>query len=190
MLFSNGLFLGAFAMTATALPHVQQRDATPTSSASASPSASAGGGGGGGGGGVQIINNMDEDINLWSTDSSAGDQQHVSGGGGTHEEKFKTNDNGGGISIKMSTTGSKESVLQFEYTGDGDQVFYDLSSINMDPESAFVKSGFSVTPDDSSCEPSTCEPGNANCQETYQKPDDDHNTKACSSSTTFTVTLG
>ena len=186
MLFSNGLFLGAFAMTATALPHVQQRDATPTSSASASPSASAGGGGGG----VQIINNMDQDVNLWSTDDSAGDQQHVSGGGGTHEEKFKTNDNGGGISIKMSTTGSKESVLQFEYTGDGDQVFYDLSSINMDPESAFVKSGFSVEPDDSSCESSTCEPGDANCNETYQKPDDDHNTKACPSGTTFVVTLG
>ncbi|PLN78483.1 hypothetical protein BDW42DRAFT_142653 [Aspergillus taichungensis] len=187
MYFSNGLFLGAFAMTATALPHVQQRDATPTSSASASPSSSAGGGGGGG---VQIINNMNEDVNLWTTADSAGDQQHLSGGGGTHEEKFQTNGNGGGVSIKMSTTDSKDSILQFEYTGDGDQIYYDLSSINMDPESAFVKSGFSVQPDDSSCEPSTCEPGDANCQETYQKPDDDHNTKACSSSTTFRVTLG
>ncbi|PKY04596.1 hypothetical protein P168DRAFT_289514 [Aspergillus campestris IBT 28561] len=189
MFFNNGLFLGAFAMTAAALPHVQQRDATPssTSSPSASPSS---GGGGGGGGGVQIVNNMEQDVNLWTTDDSAGDQQHLSGGGGTHEQKFQTNSNGGGISIKMSTTDGKDSVLQFEYTGDGDQVFYDLSSIDMDPESAFVKSGFSVQPDDSSCEPSTCEPGDANCKETYQKPDDDHNTKACSSGATFVVTLG
>lgn len=141
------------------------------------------------GGGIQIVNNMDADVYLWTTSSDSGSMKTISSGGGDYSEGWTTNSNGGGISIKMSTSEAKDSVLQFEYTQDGDTLFWDMSSIDLDSSSDFIKSGFTAQPSDSSCRSSTCAAGDANCSEAYQKPDD-VNTYSCSLSSGFTLTLG
>jgi hypothetical protein len=128
-------------------------------------------------------------VYLWSTDSGPGSMQTISSGGGDYSEKWNTNSNGGGISIKMSTTESESSVLQFEYTQDGSTIYWDMSSIDLDSTSDFVKSGFTVQPSDSSCTSVSCAAGDANCKEAYQKPDD-VNTNSCSLDAGFTLTLG
>ncbi|KAL5365799.1 hypothetical protein BJX96DRAFT_159774 [Aspergillus floccosus] len=191
MMFSNAFVATFLAATAAAMPQPHQaRDAsatassTPTSS-SASPSSTSGSGGGS----VQIVNNMGSTVYLWTTSATSGDMQTLTSGGGTYSEKWATNSNGGGISIKMSTSESQDSVLQFEYTEDGDKLYWDLSSINLDSDSEFVKSGFSVTPSDSSCSAASCAAGDSNCADSYQHPDDT-NTNSCSTSAQYTLTLG
>ncbi|KAL4913083.1 hypothetical protein BDW62DRAFT_193346 [Aspergillus aurantiobrunneus] len=89
----------------------------------------------------------------------------------------------------MSTSQGADSVLQFEYTASDNNVFWDLSCIDLDSSSPFIKSGFSATPDDSSCSSVTCEAGDENCAEAYQKSDDT-DTNSCSAGAGFTVTLG
>ncbi|CDM27760.1 hypothetical protein DTO013E5_8799 [Penicillium roqueforti] len=141
-----------------------------------------------GGGGLQIVNNMGKDLYLWTTSSDAGSMQTISSGG-DHSEDWTTNSNGGGISIKLSTSETKDSVLQFEYTQNGDTLFWDMSSIDLDASSDFVKAGFTVVPSDSSCKTVSCAAGDADCKDAYQLPDD-VNTYSCSLSADFTLTLG
>lgn len=188
MIFSNVFIAGVLAATATAMPqpHKARAAASTTTSSSAAASSSSTSGGGGG---VQIINNMGTDVYLWTTSSSSGGMQTLNSGGGTHSEKWATNSNGGGISIKMSTTQSEDSVLQFEYTESGDKLYWDLSSINLDSSSEFVTSGFSVTPSDSSCSSASCAAGDSDCADSYQKPNDT-DTNSCSTSAQYTLVLG
>ena len=115
--------------------------------------------------------------------------QTLPASGGTYTEQWRTNSNGGGISIKMATTTSLDSVLQFEYTENDGTVWWDLSSINLEADSLFVSSGFEVTTDDSSCSSATCQAGDVECQDAYQKPDD-VDTRSCSSSAAFKMVLG
>ncbi|CAG8155713.1 unnamed protein product [Penicillium salamii] len=140
-------------------------------------------------GGIKIVNNMGSDVYLWTTTSDSGSMKTLSSGGGHYSEDWTTNSNGGGISIKMSTSQDKDSVLQFEYTQHDDTLFWDMSSIDLDSSSEFIKSGFTAEPSDSSCRSSTCAAGDADCSEAYQKPDD-VNTYSCSLSSGFTLTLG
>jgi hypothetical protein len=174
----NVFMTGLLAATAVALPQPHwTRDAESNVEARGS------------GGGVQIVNNMDTDVYLWSTDSGSGSMQTMKSGGGDYSEKWNTNSNGGGISIKMSTSESEDSVLQFEYTQDGSTIYWDMSSIDLDSTSDFVKSGFTVEPSDSSCTSVSCAAGDAGCKEAYQKPDDVA-TNSCSLDAGFTLTLG
>ncbi|KAF3401930.1 Antigenic thaumatin-like protein [Penicillium rolfsii] len=173
MMFANVFIASVLAATAAALPH-RIRDSSSNSTSS---------------GNVQFVNNMGSDVYLWTTSNESGDMQTLSSGGGTYSEGWQINPNGGGISIKLSTTQNEDSVLQFEYTVDSDTLYWDLSSINLDSSSEFVKSGFSVKPSDSSCQTATCEPGDANCAESYQHPDD-VNTLSCSVDAQYLVTLG
>ncbi|KNG83845.1 GPI anchored cell wall protein [Aspergillus nomiae NRRL 13137] len=193
MMLSKVLLSAVFAMTAFALPHHYPRG-SPTSiiptttsvatssSASASASASTSGSGS-----VQIVNNLGSTVYLWSTSDTSSEAQTISSGA-TYSEAWKT-ESTGGISIKMATTDSETSVLQFEYTADGDTVYWDLSSINLDSGSEFITAGFSATPNDSSCSSASCSAGDTNCAESYQQPDDT-DTNSCSASAGITVTLG
>ncbi|PYI29744.1 hypothetical protein BP00DRAFT_427247 [Aspergillus indologenus CBS 114.80] len=144
------------------------------------------------GGGVTIVNNIGSDVYAWSVSDRVGNMETLSAGGGSYTSSWQTNDNGGGISIKLSTSQSQADVLQFEYTQSGDTIFWDMSSINLSPDSDFVKYGFSVVPSSggSNCPTVTCAAGNTNCQEAYQQPDDNHATHGCPIDTTFTLTLG
>lgn len=187
MMFTRALITSTLAVAATALPKAAPSATSSGSAASSSPSS--GSGGGGGGGGVQIVNNLNSTVYLWSTAGDAGSKQTLKSGGGTYSEDWKTNDNGGGISIKMSTSQNEDSVLQFEYTTSGDDLYWDLSCIDLDSTSAFVSAGFSATPDDSSCSSVSCSAGDSNCAEAYQQSDD-KDTNSCSSSASFTLTLG
>ncbi|KAJ5152730.1 uncharacterized protein N7482_009208 [Penicillium canariense] len=169
MIFANVFITSILAAAAAALPH-RARDS-------------------GSSGNVQFVNNMGSDLYLWTTSSDPGSMKTLSSGGGTYSEEWQTNSNGGGISIKLSTTQSEDSVLQFEYTVDSDTLYWDLSSINLDSSSDFVKNGFSVTPSDSSCKSATCAAGDSNCADSYQHPDDVA-TNSCSTSAQYIVTLG
>jgi hypothetical protein len=115
--------------------------------------------------------------------------QTLSAGGGTYTEQWRTNSDGGGISIKMATTTSESSVLQFEYTKSDNTLWWDLSSINLDSDSEFISSGFAVTTDDSSCSTASCAADDTDCADSYQNPDD-VDTRSCSSSAAFTMTIG
>lgn len=115
--------------------------------------------------------------------------QTLPANGGAYTEQWRTNSDGGGISIKMATTTSESSVLQFEYTESEGTLWWDLSSINLDSDSEFISSGFAVTTDDSSCSVASCAAGDKDCADSYQNPDD-LDTKSCSSSAAFTMTLG
>lgn len=170
MFFTNALIASILATTAAAgLPHRARASITS--------------------GNVQFVNNMGSDIYLWTTSSDPGSMKALTSGGGSYSEEWQTNSNGGGISIKLSTTENEDSVLQFEYTVDSDTLYWDLSSINLDSSSDFIKSGFSVKPSDPSCKAATCEPGDANCADSYQHPDD-VNTLSCSVDAQYIVTLG
>ncbi|KAH8435078.1 uncharacterized protein LDX57_012707 [Aspergillus melleus] len=188
MLFTRALITSAFAMATTALPKAAP-SATSSGTAASSSASSGASSGGGGGGGVQIVNNLNTTVYLWSTASDAGSMQKLNSGGGTYSEDWQTNSDGGGISIKMSTSQSEDSVLQFEYTTSDDDLYWDLSCIDLDSSSAFVSAGFSASPDDSSCSSVSCSAGDSNCAEAYQQSDD-KDTNSCSSSSAFTVTLG
>lgn len=177
MTFFNVFLTGLLAAAAAALPHsarsgesgaVETRDSST--------------------GSLQIVNNMDTDVYLWTTSSDSGSMKTLSTGG-DYSEDWVTNSNDGGISIKMSTSESEDSVLQFEYTQDGDTLYWDMSSIDLDSTSEFVKSGFTVLPSDSSCKTVSCAAGDADCKDAYQLPDD-VNTYSCSLSAGFTLTLG
>ncbi|PYH41892.1 putative extracellular thaumatin domain protein [Aspergillus saccharolyticus JOP 1030-1] len=143
-------------------------------------------------GGVTIVNNIGSPVYAWSVSDRVSDMETLSAGGGSYTESWQTNENGGGISIKLSTSQSQADVLQFEYTQSGDTIFWDMSSINLSPDSDFVKYGFTVVPSSgsSNCPTVTCAAGNANCQEAYQQPDDNQATHGCPIDTTFTLTLG
>jgi hypothetical protein len=173
----NVFLTGLLAATAAALPHSARSGESGAVEARDS-----------GSGGLQIVNNMDTDVYLWTTASDPGSMKTLSTGG-DYSEDWITNSNGGGISIKISTSESQDSVLQFEYTQDGEKLFWDMSSIDLDETSDFVKSGFTVQPSDSSCKSVSCAAGDANCKDAYQLPDD-VNTYSCALSAGFTLTLG
>ncbi|KAJ5924308.1 hypothetical protein N7466_008495 [Penicillium verhagenii] len=185
MYFTNVLITSILAATAAAMPrpNMVARDATSTTSSTSASSTSSGSGS------VQIVNNLDTNVYLWSTSSTSGGMQTLNSGGGTYSEEWQTNPDGGGISIKLSTTDNEDSVLQFEYTEEGETLYWDLSSINLESDSDFITSGFSVVPSDSSCTTATCAAGDTNCAASYQHPDDT-DTNSCSTSAQYVVTLG
>ncbi|KAJ5692548.1 Secreted thaumatin-like protein calA [Penicillium macrosclerotiorum] len=155
---------------------------TASSTASASTSTSTSGS-------VKIVNNLDKTVYLWSTSNESSSMKTLSSNGGTYSESWQTNSDGGGISIKMATTESEDSVLQFEYTKTDETIWWDLSSINLASTSEFISSGFAVTSDDSSCATASCSAGDTDCADSYQESDD-VDTRSCSSSAAFTMTIG
>ncbi|RAK99853.1 putative extracellular thaumatin domain protein [Aspergillus ibericus CBS 121593] len=176
MLFKT-IFTAALATAATALPHNFHVRRNETSSA----------------GGVDIMNNMDSTtVYAWSVSDRVSNMHTLSAGGGSYSESWKTNDDGGGISIKLSTTESQSDVLQFEYTQSGSTIFWDMSCINLGSDSAFTKYGFTVKPseENSDCPTVTCAAGETECSGAYNQPDDNEATHGCPIDTRFTLTLG
>ncbi|KAJ5221326.1 Secreted thaumatin-like protein calA [Penicillium citrinum] len=188
MTFFKTYSLIALSVTALALPQGYRSTPTTTTASSASASASASATRSTGSG-INIVNNMNQTVYLWSTSDSASDMQALGAGGGTYTESWRTNSDGGGISIKMATSENEDSVLQFEYTKSDEILFWDLSSINLDSDSLFVSSGFAVTTDDSSCSSANCSAGDTDCADSYQQSDD-VDTFSCSTSAAFTLSLG
>ncbi|KAJ5156009.1 hypothetical protein N7492_008812 [Penicillium capsulatum] len=147
------------------------------------------------GGSVLITNTLDHDIYAWSVSDDVGPMQTISANGGTLSEKWRTNPNGGGISIKLASDKAQKDVLQFEYTQSSDTIFWDMSCIDMGTDSIFTQYGFAVDPTDSggnskSCPTVSCKAGDANCAAAYLKPTDDHATHGCPLDTGLALTIG
>ena len=176
MLFSKIVSVAALATLSSALP-------TPTNGSVVRRDE---------GGGVNIINNLDSPLYAWSVTDSVSDMHTLSADGGNYQEGWRTNDNGGGISIKLSTTQEQKDVLQFEYTQNGDTIYWDMSCIDMSDESVLTKNGFAVEPSHvtKSCPTVNCHAGDTNCAEAYLQPKDDHATHGCPIDTTFVLKIG
>jgi hypothetical protein len=143
----------------------------------------------GGGGGVNIQNNLGKTMYLWSVTEGEAPMVTVQTGG-SYSESWTTNPNGGGISIKMATEPEQVDVLQYEYTLQGDTIFWDLSCIDMGTSSQFTTAGFAVTSSDSTCPSATCSPGDSACADAYLVPDDNHATHGCPSGTQMNLNIG
>ncbi|KAJ6187878.1 hypothetical protein N7519_002786 [Penicillium mononematosum] len=145
------------------------------------------------GGGVKITNNLAQDVYAWSVAGDVGPMQTIKGGGGVYSETWRTNPNGGGISIKLALDQDQHDVLQFEYTEAGDTIFWDMSCIDMEAgNNKFTDFGFSVIPTDetSTCPQAICKAGDSACSAAYLKPTDDHATHGCPIDTALDLTLG
>ncbi|KAJ5748896.1 uncharacterized protein N7511_010592 [Penicillium nucicola] len=175
MMFSKSLGLAAlFTTLASALPNgIVRRD-------------------GAAGGSVQITNNLNQDVYAWSVTDQVGEMVTLSANGGQYSEQWKTNPNGGGVSIKLASNPEQTDVLQFEYTEAGDTIFWDLSCINMDAGNMFTSFGFAVEPTDqtSSCPSAVCAAGDSACSAAYLQPTDDHATHGCPIDTGLSLTIG
>lgn len=202
-MFTKTLSLAAaFAALASALPSPNlinravpapasgANGSTTTSSTSASGTAAATGGGAGKGG-VTVINNLNSTIYLWSVSNTQGPMQTLPPKGGTYSEKWRINPNGGGVSLKMSTTQNDADILQYEYTVADPTIYWDLSNVNLNSNSKFTKYGFAVTNNGGSgCPTATCAAGDTACADAYLFPTDDHATHGCPIDTDFTLTIG
>jgi len=139
--------------------------------------------------GVQIVNNMEKTVYLWSVSDVSSDMVTLNSGE-TYSENWRTNPNGGGISIKISFTPEQTDVLQYEYTYQYPTIWWDLSCINMGDNSEFTTMGFAVSSTDSACESATCAPGDVACAAAYLLPNDDWATHSCVSSDLLKLDLG
>ncbi|KAG2419128.1 hypothetical protein HFD88_002232 [Aspergillus terreus] len=171
MLFSKLFSLASIAGLSAALPHVERQAAS---------------------GGVLIVNNLDIPVYAWSVADTVSPMYILPAGGGSYTEQWRTNSNGGGISIKLATDPTQADVLQFEYTEAGDTIFWDMSAINLGLDSVFTDNGFFVAPSaaDSTCPTVNCQAGDKACSEAYLQPYDDHATHGCPINTFLTLSLG
>ncbi|OAX80692.1 hypothetical protein ACJ72_04969 [Emergomyces africanus] len=134
---------------------------------------------------ASVKNNCDCPVYLWSVANLGNVPRHTINPGETYVEEYRTNPNGGGISLKISKNYSDLVITQFEYTLAGPKVFYDVSNINGYP---FVDFGVSLASPSGSCPAVHCPPGVKLCKGAYNNPDDIA-TLACSSSQDLTMIL-
>lgn len=141
-------------------------------------------------GGVNIVNNLDFPIYIWSVSNNAGDMQTLEANGGAYNENWRHNNNGGGVSIKLATKPTQDDVLQFEYTPSSNTIFWDMSCINMGTDSEFTKYGFAVKSSDHQCPTAVCHANDASCSAAYLRPDDNQATHGCPIETAFQLEIG
>jgi hypothetical protein len=128
---------------------------------------------------------------------------------GKFSETYRTNPNGGGISLKIATVPVDLYITQFEYAylTDNPFVYYDISNVNGTPFQAWglalspstptlslftptlSPSTPTLSPGIPTCGPISCDPGVALCPEVYNKPNDDYVMQQCDLSINLTLTL-
>lgn len=124
-------------------------------------------------------------VYLWSVSSTSGPMVTVPSGG-NYSEQYRTNSNGGGISIKIASESDQNAgITQFEYTLAG-TIWYDISNINGYP---FENWGVTLIPSDSTCTTKLCAAGITECSDAYNQPDDNLATADCSSSADLVLVL-
>jgi hypothetical protein len=132
---------------------------------------------------------MGQTIYLWSTSNVAGAMVTIPAGG-RYSEEWRLNLDGGGVSVKISTTPDEADVMQFEYTLVRPTIWFDMSEINMVITSLFNKLGFTVTSDNPDCIQLVCPAGDIACNDAYLFPSDNQATHACVDTTNMVVNLG
>jgi len=133
-----------------------------------------------------IQNSCSFPVYLSSVSNVAGPTQELAANGGTYSEDWRSNPNGGGISIKIASDSSFSQVTQFEYTLESPDLWYDLSNINGYP---FEQWGVSIIPSDSSCNEVICPAGVSLCAAAYNTPTEDWATAMCYSASDMVVLL-
>ena len=113
-------------------------------------------------GDVRIVNNLGRPLYLRSVSNVAGPLQTLEANGGSYNEHWKTNPDGGGISVKMAIQPHMSDIIQFEYTVQDMIVYWDVSLINTKSHSPFLDEGFAVIPNRSDCIPAVCNPFDVN----------------------------
>ena len=89
-------------------------------------------------GDVRIVNNPGRPLYLQSVSNVAGPLQTLEANGGGYNEHWKTNPDGGGISVKMAIQPHMSDRIQFEYTVQDMVVYWDVSLINTKSHSPFL----------------------------------------------------
>jgi len=117
-------------------------------------------------------------VYLWSVSDTVGEMKTLQTGE-QYSEEYRSNPNGGGISIKLSSVDnglfSGAAITQFEYTLDT-TIWYDISNVNGYP---FVAQGLTLVPSESSCPSVVCAAGVQLCSSVYNIPTDDFATADC-----------
>jgi hypothetical protein len=110
---------------------------------------------------------------------------------GDFSETYRTNPNGGGISLKIATIPDDLYITQFEYTyhTDNPNVYYDISNIEGYPFEIWGLALSPSTPSAPFCSSISCDPGVALCPDAYNEYDDDYVVRNCDVSTDLTLTL-
>ena len=142
---------------------------------------------------VQILNQCEYSVNLWSC-ADQDSQMHTIKPGKDYEEDYHSKSGGGGISIKIAINATTlytypappVPITQLEYTLGGGKIWYDVSNINGYP---FKDNGLNLTTSDNGGPTVKCPPGVAHCDAAYNKPDDDHATGATSDSADLIMVL-
>ncbi|MCJ1476290.1 hypothetical protein MMC13_004956 [Lambiella insularis] len=126
-------------------------------------------------------------VYMWSVGGSQSPMQTIQPWGTQYQEAYQLVDGGNaGVSIKISKeSGNLNTITQFEYTLNGDTVWYDISNINGWPFQN--DGGIKLIPSISTCEARTCANGGI-CSQAYNQPDDNQVVRACSASGSLTLT--
>ena len=142
---------------------------------------------------VQILNQCEYSVNLWSC-ADQDSKMYTVHPGKDYEEDYKSKNDGGGISIKIAINATTlytypappVPITQLEYTLGGGKIWYDISNINGYP---FKDNGLNLTTSDGGGPTVKCPPGVAHCDAAYNKPDDDHATGATAESADLIMVL-
>ncbi len=142
---------------------------------------------------VQILNQCEYSVNLWSC-ADQDSPMHTIQPGKDYEESYHSKNGGGGISLKIAINATTlytypappVPITQLEYTLGGGKIWYDVSNINGYP---FKDSGLNLTTSDGGGPTVKCAAGVAHCDAAYNKPDDDHATGATADSADLIMVL-
>lgn len=143
-------------------------------------------------GNVVIDNNMGITLYLWSVDAKEG-PMHAVVPGASYQETYRLRPDGGGISIKVSTSQDiNGDIIQFEYTQAGEKVFWDVSCVNTKAGSPYYDKGIILLPSNTNDCPHAfaCFRGDSNCKYVYHKSSDDDAAHGCPIRTSFYLKLG
>jgi hypothetical protein len=100
-----------------------------------------------------VTNQCDEPIYLWSVGGTVGEQTTLTKDT-SYREVFHTDPVSGGIALKVTSVEGglfkpNTTQINFAYSLDGNQIWYDMSSVFGD---GFAGRTLKITPSDSSCE--------------------------------------
>jgi hypothetical protein len=139
-----------------------------------------------------IKNWCDFEVYVWSVANVTNNTiNYIAPTIGDFNETYRTNPNGGGISLKIARTPTPlfdSDITQFEYTYNtsNPRVYYDISNVNGYP---FEEWGLALSPSAANCSSVSCDPGVPTCADVYNQPHDDWATKNCDVSANLTLTL-
>lgn len=90
----------------------------------------------------------------------------------------------------MAVQPDMNDIIQFEYTVQGNVIYWDVSLIDAKSNSPFINEGFTVIPDRPDCNPSICEPFDIHSRDVYFHPNDNYAVRGCSRAVNLRMAIG